>query len=117
MNSMEIKCTACGKVTLVRAEPIYNGFKKVGETFSCIACGHCYASAAETPFMRQAARPAIFSDEDRPKVPTVFSEDERQHCCAWCQHFVVNPFNQRCGLSNQDIQATDLCVRFEKRKL
>ena len=116
MKSMEIQCAICGEITLVRAEPVYDGFKKMGEAFICTGCGTRFASAEETPFVQDASRPRIFTDADKPRVPSVFSEDERQRCCSWCKQFVVNPFSQRCGLTNQSVQATDLCVRFEKKE-
>ena len=116
MKSMEIQCAACGATTLVRAEPVYDGFKKTGEAFICTACGRRYATAEETPFVRAPARPRVFTEADKPRALSVFGEDERQRCCGWCSHFVVNPFSQRCGLSNKETQATDLCVRFEKKE-
>jgi len=112
---MEIHCKTCGRTTLVRAEPIYDGFKKTGEAFICMGCGQRYASAAETPFVETSSRPRVFTDADKPRPLSVFSDDERQRSCCWCKHFVVNPFTQRCGLSNKETQATDLCVRFEKK--
>lgn len=116
MKVMEIHCTACGQTALVRAEPVYDGFKKTGEAFICTACGKRYASAAETPFAARApSRPAVFTEADKPRAPSIFSDDERQRSCGWCSHFVVNPFSQRCGLTNRETQATDLCVRFEKK--
>lgn len=115
MNAREIHCTSCGANALVRAEPVYDGFKKTGEAFVCTACGARYASAEETPFIHADARPRVFTDADKPRLPSIFSDDERQRCCGWCKHFVVNPFSQRCGLSNKETQATDLCVRFEKK--
>jgi len=115
MKASEINCTACGRTALVRTEPVYEGFKKTGEVFICTLCGARYASAAETPFARADARPKVFNDDDKPAALSVFSDDERQRCCGWCRHFVVNPFNQRCGLLNRETQATDLCARFEKK--
>lgn len=115
MKAMEILCSSCGARALVRAEPVYDGFKKVGEVYVCTACGKRYASAGETPFARADARPRVFSEEDRPRALAVFSDDERQRSCGWCRHFVLNPFSQRCGLTNRESQATDLCVRFEKK--
>lgn len=115
-HSMEIHCTACGKTTLVRADPIYEGFKKVGEAFICIGCGHRYPSEAETPFVEERDnRPKIFTEADKPRALSIFSDDERQHSCCWCEHFVVNPFTQRCGLTNRYTDATDVCVRFKKK--
>lgn len=114
--SMEINCTACRKLTWVRKEPVYEGFKKVGEAYVCTGCGARYASAEETPFVRGQRRPQVFTESDKPEIPRIFDESERQHSCGWCRHFVVNPFAQRCGLTNKETQATDLCVRFEKRE-
>ncbi len=116
MKSMEICCSFCHAVTLVRAEPVYDGFKKIGDAYLCTSCGARYASAEETPFAHAASGPRVFTEDDKPSRPSVFSEDERQRCCAWCEHFVVNPFSQRCGLTNKETQATDLCVRFKKKE-
>ena len=115
MRSMEIQCTACGATTLVRADPVYDGFKKTGEAFICMACGTRYASAEVTPFVHAASCPRVFTEADKPQALSIFSDDERQKSCGWCTHFVVNPFSQRCGLTNKETQATDLCVRFEKK--
>jgi hypothetical protein len=115
MTSQEIHCTACGGMTLARKEAVYDGFKKVGEAFICTGCGARFASAEETPFVRSEPRPCVFSEADKPRQPSIFSDDERQRSCGWCRHFVVNPFSQRCGLTNKETQATDLCVRFERK--
>jgi len=112
---MEIRCSVCGNITLARAEPVYEGFKKTGEVYLCTGCGARYASAAETPFVQAQPRPGVFAAADKPRPPSVFSDDERQRSCGWCRHFVLNPFSQRCGLSNKETEATDLCVRFEKK--
>jgi len=114
-HAREINCSACGEVTLVRAEPVYDGFKKVGECFVCTACGQQYASEEETPFVNAVAKPALFTDADRPEKVSVFSEDERQRCCAYCREMVLNPFGQRCGLTNRFVEATDLCDKFSKK--
>ena len=114
-HSMEIACRECRQVALARAEPVYDGFRKVGELFVCTACGARYASRAETPLVSAAAAPRVFSEADRPDAPQVFRESERQRCCGWCIHRVVNPFGQRCGQTNQEVESTDLCDRFERR--
>ena len=108
----EIACTACGQTALARIEPVYAGFKKVGEEVVCTACGHRYAGREAAPFAAADARPGVFTEADKPRGPKVFADDERRKCCAWCAHFVVNPFNQRCGLANREVEATDLCIRF-----
>lgn len=115
-HSREIHCANCGKDTIVRAEPIYEGFKKIGECFICTGCGFRYPSEEETPFLEKEKKPSIFTEDDLPEKLSVFDDSERRHCCSWCKHFVVSPFSQRCGLTNTYAAATDLCVRFEKKE-
>jgi hypothetical protein len=109
--SLEILCSACGADTLVRREPVYDGFKKTGEQFLCAACGHSYASEADVPFKRER-NVAVFSEADRPDVVKVFREDERGGTCRVCKHYVKNPFVQRCGLHRKEVEATDTCPDF-----
>jgi len=109
---MEIRCTACRHLTLARAEPVYEDFKKVAETFVCTACGYRYSSREKTPFVDAEGRPRVFSDADKPAAVKVFKSDERRRSCAWCRFFIVNPFSQRCGLNNRLVEATDVCARF-----
>lgn len=116
MRSMEIKCTTCDTVAVAKPEAIYEGFKKTGTQFICTACGETYPSEEETPFLQASEKPAIFTDDDKPDIISIFADDERQRCCGWCVHFVINPFSQRCGLSNLPTEATNLCVRFEKKE-
>lgn len=115
-HSREIHCTHCGKDTLVRVEPIYEDFKKVGERFICTGCGFQYASEEETPFLEKEKQPSVFTEADLPQKLKIFDDSERQHCCSWCKHFVMSAFSQRCGLTNAYTEATDLCVRFEKKE-
>lgn len=113
---MEIKCEGCGTIAIVKPEPIYDGFKKTGTRYICMECGKVYPSAEETPFTKTTKKPDIFGEDDKPEIPSIFSDEERRKCCSWCEHFVVNPFSQRCGLTNKETEATDLCVRFERKE-
>lgn len=113
MNNREILCVACGKVTLARAEVVYDGFRRIGERFVCTACGRRYPSREETPFVEREKTPTLFAAEDRPVKPRIFDDRERRRSCGWCRHFVVNPFGQRCGRTNRETEATDLCDHFE----
>jgi len=114
-RSREIHCSGCGQDALVRAEPVYEGFRKVGEVYCCTTCGKQYASESETPFLSKIGHPQVFTEADRPAAPSIFSDDERQRSCGWCRHMVVNPFGQRCGVKNRFTEATDLCEHFEKK--
>ena len=116
MRPMEIVCSGCGEVALVRPEPVYEGFRKTGEAYVCTSCGKRYASAEETPFAEAPKTPQVFTDADKEVAPAVFEASERQHCCGWCRHMVVNPFGQRCGVVNRFTDATDVCGHFEKKE-
>jgi hypothetical protein len=107
-----IVCTACGEDTFLRREPVYEGFKKVGETLSCVSCGHVYPGEAAVPY-KQGGGPAVFSAADRAKRVDVFRDDEKGRLCRYCAHYTVNPFTQRCGLHNRIVEATDTCDDFE----
>lgn len=114
VSAVEITCTACGQESLLKREPRYEGFKKVGEHLTCSSCGHEYASEAEVPFTLRAT-PKIFDDSERPRTVKVFRENEADRLCRHCKNFVVNPFLQRCGLNGHLVEATDTCRNFEKK--
>ena len=111
-RSVEIVCTACGEDAMIRREPVYEGFTKTGERCVCVSCGHVYASEEEVPF-KASSRPDVFSDSDRSKIIDVFKDDEKGHTCLHCRHYVLNPFVQRCGLTQKLVEATDTCGQFD----
>ena len=108
---VEIVCSACGVDTLIRREPVYDGFKKSGESLTCVSCGHVYADEADVPF-KQEVSSNLFSDADKPSKPAIFQDDERGGTCRHCSHYIVNPFAQRCGLHRRFVEATDSCPDF-----
>jgi len=112
--SVEIICSACGKESLLKRVPKYDGFKKVGESLTCTDCGHEYASEEEVPFKQKGA-PKVFDASDAPRTVKVFRENEADRLCRHCKHFVVNPFLQRCGKHGGLVEATDSCRDFEKK--
>jgi rRNA maturation protein Nop10 len=113
-RTLEIICTACGADTLVRREPRFEGFKKVGERLLCASCGHEFASEAEVPF-KQKTSLAVFGAEDKSREIRVFRDDEKGRTCRHCAHYVVNPFTQRCGRTQKIVQATDSCEDFKPK--
>jgi len=112
---IEIICPACGKDTLLKREKVYEGFRRAGEKLSCAACGHAFPDEAAVPFKIKKTRPG-FGRQDLPPPPKVFGEREVLEAvgrlCRHCAHYVVNPFLQRCGRSNREVEATDTCNRF-----
>ena len=107
----QIVCTACGADTFLKRKPVYEGFQKVGETLICADCGHVYGDDESVPY-KDTSGPRIFGEDDRSTRINVFRSDEKGCNCRHCKHYVVNPFVQRCGLHNIEVQATDLCADF-----
>ncbi len=110
-KSIEINCPACGRETLLMRQPKYDGFKRVGETFSCSACGHEFASESEVPF-KNGRKVGVFTDADRSKQVKVFDDDEKGKICRYCKNYIVNPFTQYCSHHKKEVEATDTCPAF-----
>ncbi len=141
MALSEIDCSSCGQTALSRQETEYEGFTRKGEVVVCTACGARYP-LEEAPFVEgrtpagvstlfaeaerprrptlfsdddKPVRPALFTDDDKPDRPSIFSEEERQCSCRYCVHYVLSAFDQRCGLTDATVAATDLCEQFERK--
>lgn len=112
-NPGKVVCPSCGEESFFKRVPRYDGFKKIGESLKCAACGHEFAAESEVPKPR--AKPAIFDESDAPRTVQVFQDDEKGRFCRYCRHFVVNPFTQRCGRNQKTVEATDSCTDFEAR--
>lgn len=115
MAGLEIICSECGADALIKREPIYDGFKKIGEELSCSACGHKFLSETDVPF-KEARKPSVFDESDKAKVIDVFADEERGRNCRYCQNYLVNPFTQRCSLHFKEVKATDFCDDFEPKQ-
>ncbi len=111
-QSMAIICPACNDDTFIRREPVYDGFARSGESITCVSCGHLFEIEDEIPF-KDVSGPRIFTEADRSKKVEVFQSDEKGHNCRHCRHYTVNPFVQRCGLHQMEVQATDSCEQFD----
>lgn len=111
--SLEIRCPACGQESFLIRQPVYEGFKKVGESLHCMACRHEFATEAEVPF-KIARAPVVFTEADRSVQAEVFTEGENRRICRYCARYVVNPFTQWCDLHRKEVAATDSCPHFEE---
>lgn len=112
---VEIICSACGKETLLKREPVYDGFKKIGVRLICSFCGHEYPDENAVPY-KAKPRVSVFSAEDRPRPVKIFADEDRGRNCRHCRHYVVNPFVQRCGLTLEEVEATAVCDQFVARE-
>ena len=108
---VELRCPACGRDSWLLRKPRYEGFTKTGEALTCALCAHEFASEAEIDF-KDSRTPRVFTENDRPRPVKVFREDEKGRMCRYCAEYVVNPFLQRCGLHQCEVQATDTCPHY-----
>ncbi len=111
MSSGAIHCPACKRESFLRREPVYEGFRKTGEVLSCVSCGHTFQSEADISFVASEL-PQIFTDADKSKKLALFTSDDASNNCRHCRHYLKNPFVQRCGLHQIEVQATDCCKDF-----
>ena len=58
----------------------------------------------------------VFTESDKSRRVDVFEDHEKQSTCRYCEHYVVNPFTQRCGLRFREVEATDSCGDFVLRE-
>ncbi len=114
-RKVAIICPTCGQDTLLKREKVYEGFKLIGEKLSCAACGQVFVDETAVPYKTKKIIPG-FGRQDLPPPPKVFGEQEMRETvgrlCRHCAHYVVNPFLQRCGRSNREVEATDTCAQF-----
>jgi hypothetical protein len=116
MAKVEINCINCGTESFLQRDALYHGLTKTGECLSCSACGHVYPNEDAVPFRHDTPQTAIFTNSDRPKNPQLFSQSEAKTLCRHCANYIVNPFTQFCALHKKEVQATDSCPQFNKRK-
>jgi len=111
-KTKEITCSFCGEDSMLLRQAKYDGFTRTGDVLSCASCGHVYADESEIPF-KELTDQKVFTDADRPESVHIFSEDENKRFCRYCEHYVVNPFIQWCGIKKAEVQATDICEQFK----
>ncbi len=114
-SGVEIECGACGSESLLIRKPVYEGLKKLGETFSCAGCGHIFESEEDIPFKCDECF-EVFDKAELAGADKVFREDERGVLCRYCSHYVVNPFTQWCDLHRKEVAATDVCDDFVRQE-
>ena len=111
-KNRKIICPACGSETFLKREPVFDGLKRVGEKLLCAFCGYQFRSEAEVQYKSQK-KLSIFDESDKPRQPDVLKDEREIKNCRRCKHYVIHRFAQRCGLTNKEVSATDLCEKFE----
>ena len=94
----KITCPYCRQESAVRMVKQYDGFTLIGEIKTCAFCGH-----------ELAAQDLIYLED---KIPEGLRRKGRRRNCYLCEHYVVNPFLQKCVLHNREVEALDSCPDF-----
>jgi hypothetical protein len=111
---VEIICPACGQESFLKRAPQYDGFKRTGEILSCASCGHVFADETAAP-LKHKKTIAGFDSKNLPPPPRIFHQKEIAALCRFCEHYVVNPFVQRCSRLKKEVEATDTCAQFKPK--
>lgn len=126
MLNVERFCPRCNRMVLALRKPVYDGFTKVGEVFTCTLCGQKLESEGETTaepsgitakearLDRSRSQLTSLLGEVLPDRPTLKDDGSASRLCRYCVHYTINPFRQWCGRHRRDVEATDTCGQFEK---
>lgn len=112
----KVICSNCNEDTFLRVEPVYEGFKKVGEKYFCMVCG-CEYEQDNMPEEVEEENCSLFSADDLEKIPDIFADDRDADNCSKCEYYIVNAFQQKCGITHEEVLATDICFNFNRKKL
>ncbi len=97
----KIFCPSCRQESTVKTEKKYDGFTPVGEVKTCAFCGYEFEGGGPEAIKEKA--PDWAKGEGHKKV------------CHRCLHYLVNPFIQKCGLSQKEVKALDSCPKFSPK--
>ena len=81
----------------------------------CAACGHVYDETDVPLVDEHVGTRKVFTEEDKSDRVEVFRDAEKNATCRHCEHYLINPFTQRCGLHFHTVEATDSCDDFTLR--
>ena len=126
MLDVERFCPRCNRMVLALRKPIYDGFTKIGEAFTCTLCGQKLKpdanpagdpsdiTASEARLDRSRSQLTSLLGEVLPDRPTLQDDGSASRLCRYCVHYTINPFRQWCGFHRRDVEATDTCGHFQK---
>lgn len=93
---------------------MYEGFTRVGERLTCMACGHEFQDEESIPY-KDRPNVEVFSEDERPRDVEVFDADKDMRNCRHCAHYLNNPFTQWCSRHRKEVASTDGCDQFERK--
>ncbi len=97
-GGQKIICPYCRQESAVKLVKQYDGFTLVGEVRTCAFCGRELADE-ELTYLKE-------------KIPEGLRQKGQRRNCYLCEHYVVNPFLQKCVLHNREVEALDSCPDF-----
>lgn len=96
-------CPACKERSFIKIKKDFDGFKAIAKKKTCALCSYEFKEDEEVSFLEEKP---LFDDMDKEK-----------NSCRDCQHYIENPYTQRCMLHKKEVTAFDDCSDFVKQEV
>ncbi len=112
-------CPHCRERTAAKLKNILSGWQLAGSVLVCPLCGGELGSpeSGEAKSANAAANKlAALLGASAEAAPRLAQTEEYGRFCRNCRHFIVHPFECRCGLSGNAADPMKDCGNFEKKE-
>lgn len=125
-KGQQVRCSHCGRDTLLAVRAEMDGWRKVGEMYVCSLCGAKLGSVEAVAAAK--TRPVAADQQGRDKVADflgtsservreeLVADDGVRRFCKDCEHLYQHPFHLRCLLHNRDVKPMSDCPDFALRR-
>ena len=113
-----IPCPHCGERTVAKSKPVMEGWRVTGTVLVCPLCGGELGkpeeeTAAGQSFSAAAGKlAALLGGEKEEPAFRLEKTEEYGRFCRNCRHFIVHPFESRCGLTGRAADPMKECGDF-----
>lgn len=118
----EFECEFCNKHSFLIKKTIMDGWTKKNEVLSCSSCGKIIEEIKTDDLTGRhddtendkLDKLAKFLGTEKEKKKTIKSEEKK--FCRDCEHYIIHPFVNRCGLKDIEVHPMDDCGLFKRKK-
>lgn len=116
-----LRCPHCAEQTVAREKNILSGWKVTGTVLVCPLCGGELGvpeKSGNAPSRSSGSEKlaALLGDVDTGPELRLEKTEEYGRFCRNCRHFIVHPFQSRCGRTGLGADPMGECGQFELRK-
>lgn len=117
----KLRCPHCSEPTVAREKNILSGWKVTGTVLVCPLCGGELGTPEKPGGNSSRAAgaeklAALLGEVDTGPEFHLEKTEEYGRFCRNCRHFIIHPFQSRCGRTGQDADPMGECGQFELRK-